>query len=460
MSGRPTRGRTAPTSPAAPLLRLQETDLAYSLLLAAKAMTAVLHHGRSLDQALTQNLGNEQSFAVRGAVRDLATNGIRQWGRAQVLVQILTQKPGLNPPLLETTLGLGLGLLWPSDAPKYPSHTVVNQLVNACAAEPTLVAGKGLVNACLRNFLRDTPHWVNQALKNPQARWSLPGWWVRKVMDQHPIQGEALLNQAAQHPPMVLRVNSRIGTAQQYVDYLAENGMTGRVIGPQAVLLAQPCPVDALPGFSQGEVSVQDSAAQLAAPLLDLQNGQRVLDACAAPGGKTGHLLELANIDLLALDSSESRLNRVADNVERIAPTLDGDWRFNMTAAKAEALNDWWDGTPFDAILADVPCTGSGVVRRHPDIPWLRRPDDSANLSRIQHTILDALWSTLKPNGTLLLVTCSIFREEGPLLTKAFTDKHPDATPLDAPGVVYPLADAATSPDGFFYAKFRKRAHS
>jgi 16S rRNA (cytosine967-C5)-methyltransferase len=238
--------------------------------------------------------------------------------------------------------------------------------------------------------------------------------------------------------------------------------MQASVIGEQAVLLAKPVPVSALPGFDLGQVSVQDSAAQLASQLLNPQNGQRVLDACAAPGGKTGHLLELADIELVALDSSPQRLGRVEDNIRRIAPTLNGQWDLRLKVAQAELLDTWWDGVPFDGILADVPCTGSGVVRRHPDIPWLRRPDDIAKLSQIQHKILNALWSTLKPGGTLLLVTCSIFPEEGPLLAKVFLDNHSDALAQTAPGWVLPVAPANpdqgfdASPDGFFYAKFEK----
>lgn len=442
---------------------LKETDLAFSLLKAAKVITLVIRDGRSLDQALNHVCQSIQTPSTKGAIRDLSYFGLRNLGRGVVLTELTTKKPELNPLELTELMALGFALLWPTETPKYPQHTVVNQIVNACGADPEFQRAKGLVNACLRTFLREMDDLVKAALKDPLAQWNMPGWWLKKLQHQHPKQWENILNQAKTHAPLVLRVNSRWGTPSQYLDRLTDAGMHASVIGPQAVWVHKGVHVDALPGFAEGHVSVQDSAAQLAAPLLKIKNGDRVLDACAAPGGKTGHLLELASVDLTALDSSGSRLPRVQSNVDRIAPTLTGKWHFQTKASRAEDLDNWWDGKPFDAILADVPCTGSGVVRRHPDIPWLRRADDVVKLSHIQHKILSALWSTLKPGGTLLLVTCSIFSEEGPLLAKAFIDKHSDATPLPAPGLVLPapnkqLAEPfAASPDGFFYALFQKK---
>lgn len=438
--------------------RLVETDLSFALLKAASTLLHVLEHGRSLDRALAMELEGVRSAQARGAIQDLAYWGMRHMGQGLVLSRLLTRKPRLEPSLLNPLMALGLALLWPREQAKYPAHTVVDQVVNACAAHPQLARAKGLANACLRNFLRGTPDWVQQALNDPLARHNVPAWWQQALAQAHPNDWEAILNAGQSQPPMVLRVNARWGSPQQYLTALEAQGQAGRVVGPQAVCLNKPVPVGFLPGFAEGHVSVQDAAAQHAAPLLQLQDGQRVLDACAAPGGKTGHILELADVDVLALDSSEQRLQRVLANVQRIAPALPYRPRLRTLAAPAEQPEQWWDGQPFDAILADVPCTGSGVVRRHPDIPWLRRPGDSAQLSRLQHKILAALWSTLKPGGTLLLVTCSIFPDEGPVLAKAFENKQPDALRLQAPGLLLPQIDGSGGhvSDGFFYARFQK----
>jgi len=443
--------------------KLAEASLAFALLKAAAVLTRVLREGRSLDQAIAQETKGVKTPQALGAIQDLAYFGMRHMGQGQVLTRLISGKPLLSPEPLNELMALGFGLLWEGKNPKYPAHTVVDQMVYACTGSEQFARAKGLANACLRNFLRDANTWRTKALEDPLAQHNLPVWWVEQLKAGHPDQWQTVLAQAQSHPPLVVRVNSRCMTAQAYVDQLSAAGMAASVIGPQAVWIEKPVPVSSLPGFELGHVSVQDSAAQMAAPLLNPQNGQRILDACAAPGGKTGHLLELADIDLVALDSSPHRLDRVEDNIRRIAPTLTGSWNLKLKVAQAEQLESWWDGVPFDGILADVPCTGSGVVRRHPDIPWLRRPDDVAKLSRLQHKLLNALWSTLKPGGTLLLVTCSIFPEEGPQLAAAFQDNHPDAVAHAAPGLVLPASSTGgdnagfdASPDGFFYAKFEK----
>jgi 16S rRNA (cytosine967-C5)-methyltransferase len=263
---------------------------------------------------------------------------------------------------------------------------------------------------------------------------------------------------------MTLRVNARRGDAAGYVARLAEQGMAARVIGPQAVLLDRPCPVTQLPGFAEGDVSVQDAAAQLAAPLLIGAGlaGRRVLDACAAPGGKTAHLLELADLDVLALDSDPARLPRVHETLARLglhARTLAAD------AAEPAA---WWDGEPFDAILLDAPCSAAGIVRRHPDVRWLRRSTDIATLAALQARLLDALWPLLKPGGRLLFCTCSVFKAEGQHQIDAFLQRRPDARPAaspPSPGHLLPLPDNASegaehkfsaAADGFFHALLAK----
>ncbi|HEX5484929.1 MAG TPA: 16S rRNA (cytosine(967)-C(5))-methyltransferase RsmB [Limnobacter sp.] len=442
---------------------LKQTDLAYALLHAAKVVGLVMDQGMSLDRAIASVSSKDRAAQAQGAVQDLAYFGLRWYGRGAVLTRLLTNKPRLNPASLNDLMALCLALLWDDEHPKYSAHTVVDQAVCAAQANPDWVKAKGLVNACLRSFLRDKANWKTRAEKDVVAATGFPQWWVKKVKAQHPAHWQQLLEQANTHPPMTLRVNQRVCSAAEYAERLAAAGLAATVLGKSTVLLAKPVPVHELPGFEQGHVSVQDLAAQMAAPLMDLKVGMRVLDACAAPGGKTGHMLELADVDVLALDSSQPRLQRVEENIARLARGLGFIPRVVCKAAAAENLDQWWDGKPFDAILLDLPCSGSGVVRRHPDIRWLRRESDVAQLSQIQHKILDTLWSTLAVNGTLLLVTCSVFSEEGPDLAKAFLDRHPDAQALAAPGVVLPQPDPSldqsyqTSPDGFFYAKFTKK---
>ncbi|MDH4396224.1 MAG: 16S rRNA (cytosine(967)-C(5))-methyltransferase RsmB [Limnobacter sp.] len=451
--GKPTSAQT---------VKLADTDLGFALLHASWAIGLVSREGKSLDQAISMVLEGVDLPQARGAVADLSYFGMRWLGRGRVLTELLTGKKNLRPAELEDLLALCFALLWDPKEAKYTQHAVVDQAVQACASDAAMMPGKGLVNACLRNFLRDQDNFVKQALQNNLAAWNFPNWWVQTLRKQHPDHWQDLLRQGNEHPPMVLRVNQRCMTGQAYLDLLTAEGRAAQLLGPQTVLLDKPCPVFDLPGFAQGEVSVQDSAAQMAARLLNPQSGQLILDACAAPGGKTGHLLELADVDVVALDDNPRRLARVRENFERLQPTLGSKVSLELQAASAESTTGWWDGTPFDHILADLPCSGSGVVRRHPDIRWLRRQEDVAKLSQTQQKILDSLWSTLKPGGTLLVVTCSIFLEEGPLLAQSFADRHSDAEPLAAPGVVlphpqHPELRYSHSPDGFFYAHFSKK---
>jgi 16S rRNA (cytosine967-C5)-methyltransferase len=263
----------------------------------------------------------------------------------------------------------------------------------------------------------------------------------------------------------VLRVNRRHGAAADYLARLAAAGIAATFAGGDAVVLATPCPVQQLPGFAAGDVSVQDSAAQRAAPLLlgaGLPPGARVLDACAAPGGKTAHLLELAELEVLALDSDAARLDRVRDTLERLG------LQAQLRAADAAQPEAWWDGRPFDAILLDAPCSASGIVRRHPDVRWLRRAADIPALAATQARLLDALWPTLAVGGRLLYATCSVFRAEGQGQIDAFLQRHGDArVPGDppSPGHLLPLPDNepdrpapahSATPDGFFYSLLEK----
>lgn len=330
----------------------------------------------------------------------------------------------------------------------YPAFTVVDQAVTAAQNDAKTAHAKGLINAVLRGFLREREDLLQTVAANPEAYWNYPAWWIREMQAAYPHAWQNILAAGNAVPPLTLRINRRKTTVSDYLESLASAQIPGRQVGPQAVRLERPIPVHQIPGFEKGLVSVQDAAAQLAASLLDVHDGMRVLDACAAPGGKTGHLLETADLDLLALDSDPERLQRVTQNLVRLQHHAD------IKTGNA-AVKDWWDGKPFDRILADVPCTASGIVRRHPDIRWLRRPEDAARLATLSAQILDNLWQMLCPDGKLLMVTCSLWPQESEAQAASFAKRH-HAMRLPAPGQLLPTVDATQDHDGLFYALFHK----
>ncbi|CAM3381752.1 16S rRNA (Cytosine(967)-C(5))-methyltransferase RsmB [Bordetella sputigena] len=432
--------------------------------------------GRSMTDAIGQ-----VPAPLRAGTQALSFHAMRRLGEARALRRILA--PRTPPePLAEALLLVSLCLLLPSAAspapgdgaartrpagavdgphaaPAYAPYTVVDQAVQAAAAMPRVAPLKGLVNGVLRSFLRDQDALLAQLPRQIEARWNHPQWWVDKLRSAYPDDWEAILAAANVQAPLTLRVNRRRATRQQVLDAFQAAGIGARPVGDMGIVLDQPRPVQRLPGFEEGWWSVQDAGAQLAAPLLGVSDGMRVLDACAAPGGKTAHLLELADIDLLALDADAGRLQRVGDNLRRLGLPSAQPPRVTLRAADAADPAAWWDGKPFDAVLADVPCTASGIVRRHPDIRWLRRADDVPRTVKLQARIVDALWRTVAPGGRLLYVTCSVFPDEGERQAAAFAARHADARRLDAPGQLLPVASDATDTtqhDGFFYALFAK----
>ncbi len=414
--------------------------LAQLLTHAAAAVQAV-RGGRNLDTALAAC-----PAAARPGAQALAFHALRWLGGAQAVRAVLV--PKAPPAALDALLLTALALLWPGSGPPYAEHTLVDQAVAAAKQRG------GFVNAVLRRFLREREALLAALASDPAARFNHPRWWVERLQRDWPAQWQAVLEADQQRTPLTLRVNARRGSAEAYVARLAEAGLAAEALpGTQAVVLAQPVPVTQLPGFADGGVSVQDAAAQRAAPLLigaGLPAGARVLDACAAPGGKTAHLLELADLDVLALDSDAQRLERVHDTLQRLG------LRSRTLAADAGDPSAWWDGVPFDAILLDAPCSASGIVRRHPDVRWLRRASDITALARTQARLLDALWPTLKRGGRLLYCTCSVFKAEGQDQIDAFLQRHGDAAPLAeprSPGHLLPLPDNG---DGFFYGLLHK----
>jgi len=411
--------------------------------LAAGALEEVLA-GAALHQVLPRRLQHLDTPGERGALQDIVYGSLRQLGRLDAWLDALLERP-LTDPELGWLLRVALYQLAYTRA---PAHAVVHNAVSA-AGEGWR---RGLANAVLRNFQRRRAELEKIADELPSARWSHPDWWIAKLQAQHPERWQAILEASLLHPPFTLRVNRRHGDVEAYLQRLAEAGLPAHQTGPDAVTLDKAVPVHTLPGFDAGDVSVQDAGAQWAARLLDVQPGERVLDACAAPGGKTGHIIERGDVDLTALDVDAARLARVQENLDRLqlkATLVEGD---------AARPDDWWDGRPFDRILADVPCSASGVVRRNPDIKWLRRPEDIAQFAAQQSVMLETLWRLLAPGGTLLYATCSIFHEENAGQVQAFLARHAgDAKPCPLPE---PLSDGTLLPtaehDGFYYALLRK----
>jgi 16S rRNA (cytosine967-C5)-methyltransferase len=411
--------------------------------LAADALEEVLA-GTALHQVLPRRLQQLHTPGERGALQDIVYGSLRQLGRLDAWLAALLERP-LTDPQLGWLLRVALYQLAYTRA---PAHAVVHNAVTAAGPGWR----RGLANAVLRNFQRRRAELDAIVEAQPSARWSHPDWWIARLQAEHPRHWQGILEASLLHPPFTLRVNVRHGDVASYLRRLNEAGLPAHQTGPDAVTLERAVSVHALPGFDLGQVSVQDAGAQWAARLLDPQPGERVLDACAAPGGKTGHVLERAEVDLTALDVDATRLARVQENLDRLqlaATLVEGD------AAQPGA---WWDGRPYDRILADVPCSASGVVRRNPDIKWLRRPDDIAQFSAQQAVILESLWRLLATGGTLLYATCSIFQEENDGQVRAFLARHAqDAERCPLPE---PLSDGSLLPtaehDGFFYALLRK----
>jgi 16S rRNA (cytosine967-C5)-methyltransferase len=413
--------------------------------LATQALLEVVDRGRSLTQVLSPERLSRLPERDRGACQDCCYGVLRWLGTLREVLDRLLRRP----PAREVEVLL-LVALYQLEWTRAPQYAVVDSAVRACAA--THRGAKPFVNAVLRGFLRRRVELLALARASPVGRYSYPQWWIVKVERAYPERYAAILDAGNEHPPMTLRVNRRLIDTSAYMQRLREAGITAQVLGPVAVKLEQPRPVSGLPGFQEGWVSVQDFGAQLAAPALDLRDGQHVLDACAAPGGKAAHLLETADVELTALDRDAARIQRVAQNLARLGHHA------ILQAADAADLDAWWNGQPFQRILLDAPCTASGVVRRHPDIKWLRRPSDLPALAREQARLLAALWRTLERGGKLLYVTCSLFPEENQAQISAFLEQHSDAQrlPLSDPS----LSDGQLLPtarhDAFYYALLQK----
>jgi len=432
--------------------------------LAAKCCYAVIDQGRSLSDELPKQqdklIGKD-----KGLLQEICYGVLRYLPELENDVRHLVQKPIKGKQRVFHFLLL-VGV-YQIRYMRIPDHAAVSETV--AATKPLKNSHmKGLVNAVLRGFLRTLEaeskqeHKTDKKLADP-IKFNHPGWFIKKVQLGYPEQWQAILDANQQRPPMWLRVNQQHHTSEQYQALLleAEIEIANVEQYSQAIELAKPVDVAKLPGFDQGWVSVQDAAAQQAARLLDCQPNDVVLDCCAAPGGKTCHIIEQTPgiASMTAIDIEEARLTRVHENLARL------NLKAEVIAADA-ASKDWWSGEQFDRILLDAPCSGTGVIRRHPDIKWLRKADDIDKLVLLQQQILENIWSLLKPGGTLLYATCSILPQENSRQIAQFIEQNQDAQLIaisdnnldtDEDAVGWQLLPDAKNMDGFYYAKLLKQ---
>jgi len=436
---KPERAAEARRQPStdSPNATLAQDSLGFSLLLGARVLAAV-RSGKSLTEALSLLAGEPP--AARAAAQDIAYGVLRSYGRGEFFLGKLMTHPLTH----DETQALLLAALYRLETRPASAPMVVDQAV---AAASVLAGGglKGVVNGVLRSFLRQRDALLLALDKDEVAHYQYPQWWLNRLKRGFREDWSQIVAAGNSPPPMTLRVNARKFSVAEYNEKLLAAEIAARPVGSSGLILDKPQPVDGLPGFFDGWVSVQDAGAQRAAELLDPAPGARVLDACAAPGGKTAHLLERADLDLLALDIDAGRIRRIQDNLQRLGLSAE------IKVADCADTGKWWDGRPFDAILADVPCSASGVVRRHPDIKTLRRESDIRRLVHTQAAILDALWPLLKAGGKLLYATCSVFVEENTAQIDAFLVRCRDAECLAREQWL-----PNDKNDGFYYALLRK----
>ena len=427
---------------------------------AARVVDAVVNRGTSLDAALIHGAADVPE-AGRSQLRLFSYGTLRRYWRLSDWLDALLERP-LRARDSEIAALLAVGLYQLSET-RIPDHAVVSETVEA-ARQLRRPAHAPLVNAVLRRFVRE--RFVDRPPSNDEAAYDHPQWLLDTLVADWPDDWQAIVAANNERAPMWLRVNPRHGTAPDYLEQLQHRDIDGSLLPgmPQALRLADAVAVETLPGFGEGHVSVQDAAAQLAAPWLLAGTGGRVLDACAAPGGKSGHLLELGvdRIDLTCLDADEARLGDVAVNLARLG--LDATLR----TADASKPQTWWDGERYDAILVDAPCSATGVIRRHPDIKLLRRPSDIAGFAARQTAMLEALWPLLAPGGRLLYVTCSVVAAENDRIVGRFLDARDDAEEEQAlhnnnirdvmrpKAHGYQVLPGSNGMDGFYYASLRK----
>lgn len=406
--------------------------------LAAATLIRILQQGKNLQEAFALELHQHQPDTnARAAAQDCIYGVLRHWGEIRFYLQHLLKTPPPDPVYYLLAVAI-----YQIVYTKEHAHAIVDQAVEGGPSR-----FKPLINGVLRQWLRQQSELQVQMRQDLAAEMNHSSWWIRRLQKAYPKQWKSILRSSLLHPPMTLRVNLLRCTAEDYLTCLTEHGLSGEILGPCTIMLSKAVPIQKLPKFSEGWVSVQDWGAQHAASWLNPTAEMRVLDACAAPGGKTGHLLEYGVQHLVALEVDERRSKKIAENLQRL------QLHAELKVGDARRPDSWWDGQPFDRILADVPCSASGVVRRNPDIKWHRQAKDIAQFAHTQRDIMDALWPLLQVGGQMLYLTCSVFAEENQHQVDAFLSRHTDVRLLNTQTWL-PQAQH----DGFYYALLEKMA--
>jgi 16S rRNA (cytosine967-C5)-methyltransferase len=428
-------------------------------LVAAQVLAEVLTSGRHLDQALDMFINKGTADRrEQGLIRELCYGVMRWYYRYDYLLALWLSRPlKARDNDIRALILCGLYQL---EFLRVPDHAAVDATVEAANSLHKPWA-RGFINAVLRRFQREAGNLDALLAASPQAHYAHPDWLIQRLQEQWPQHWQQIIASNNQRPPLHLRVNLRRTDRNTYLQELHRIGIGAEPseLSAAGVCLLSPLDVNALPGFSEGLVTVQDCGAQLAAPLLDIGPHMRVLDACAAPGGKTGHIGEIApdGVDLVAVESAPERVELLQNSKDRLG--------FNAKVIHSDIIrrDNWWDGNLFDRILLDVPCSATGVIRRHPDIKVLRTPEQVVKLTELQHQLLEAVWPVLKPGGKLLYVTCSLLDEEGDRQIEKFIRVMPDAGihPIQADWGMPAacgrwLVPGADDTDGFYYAALSK----
>lgn len=433
----------------------KNNDLSKLLIIIAKAIrdVACIKKPNSISAFL-----DSISMDVRPAVQSISYYVLRNLGWAREIGKLLIKK--YPNKTFESLFLVSLSLLKndkSSKDPIYHDYTIVNESIITTKNYYKLAPYSGLLNAALRNYLRNKKKFNDLANKSIEAQFNYPKWWIYKVKHDYPLNWKEILLSSNCISPLYLRINKKKTNIFTIFELFNKYQIEIEIVNDTCVSVKNPIPIKDLPGFNDGLWSVQDHRAQLAASLLNVSDGMFVLDACSAPGGKTTHLLENADINIISLDIDGNRLLKVKQNLERLG--LYSREKVKIIQSDAINISSWWNGVHFDAILADLPCSGSGVVRSHPDIRWIRKFNDILSITKKQKLIIDSLWETLAPGGRMLYVTCSIFPEEGELQIIDFLKKHKDAIKLDSPGQILPIRNEKFPyiGNGFYYSLILKK---
>ena len=422
----------------------------HSQWLAAMIVEQVLL-GKNLDKSfdLILNKYNNSEIENLSQIKDMVYGAIRNLGKSNFYINKLV-KNKIEDRCLEALLHV---VLFQITHERSNNFTLVNEAVDA--AKKINHKKSAFINAVLRNFLRNRDSLKHELNQDDSAAYSYPNWWIKKVKNQYPKNWKDILNIGNQRPPLALRINLKKIGVNEYSTVLDKHEINHTLVGGECLIINTPLGVDKIPGFLDGKVSVQDFGAQLAAHLIDLKKGHKVLDACSAPGGKACHMLELNSIELLAIESDKKRTIKIQENIDREG------LKAKVLNDKISSQNEWWDKEFFDRILLDVPCSASGIVRRHVDIKWLRRISDFKSFGDNQLFLLKSAWPMLKERGKLLYITCSIFEEENRDVIEKFKKNLGNVSELkiNFPSNVAHIKNQilpSSNHDGLFYALLQK----